>query len=166
MQRPLDDQLCFALYSATTAVVRTYRPLLAALGLTYPQYLVLLTLWQHGPLRTGELGQYLSLPAHGLAPVVRRLERAGLVRRESEPQDRRAARIVLTPEGEQLRGPALAAQREVVCATGLEPAQFAELRTTLQSLAAALHAGRPAVPHERPVATDRRWPATTRRSAS
>ena len=77
----LDDQLCFALYSATNAVVRRYRPLLAELGITYPQYLLLLVLWQDGPCTVGGLGDRLSLPPHGLSPLLDRLEQAGLVQR-------------------------------------------------------------------------------------
>lgn len=138
MQRPLDEQLCFALYSATTGVVRAYRPRLQRLGLTYPQYLVLLALWQHGPLRVGELAAHLALPAHGLAPVLRRLDAAGLVVRTAEAGDRRAVRVALTEAGRALREPALAAQREVVCETGLAPAQLAELREALRLLASRL----------------------------
>lgn len=144
--RTLDDQLCFALYSATTGIVRAYRPRLQRLGLTYPQYLVLLALWQHGPLRVGELAGHLALPAHGLAPVLRRLDAAGLVVRVPEAGDRRAVRVELTGAGRALREPALAAQREVVCETGLQPAQLAELREALRVLAGRLADPRPARP--------------------
>ncbi len=130
----LDDQLCFALYAATNAVVRTYRPLLRELGVTYPQYLTLMALWQHGSRTVGELAQHLDLPGHALTPLLRRLERAGLVVRRPSTLDGRAVVIDLTPAGHELEHAAAAAQRRVVCATGLSPEALAALRGELHDL--------------------------------
>lgn len=131
----LDDQLCFALYAATNAVVRRYRPLLAELGLTYPQYLLLLVLWQDGSRTVGELGGRLSLPPHGLSPPLDRLEAAGLVQRRGQAHDRRVVRVHLTRQGAELEAAAAVVQRSVVCSTGLDHEELAELRDRLHELA-------------------------------
>lgn len=131
----LDDQLCFALYRATNAITRSYRPRLDRIGLTYPQYVVMLALWQDGPMRSGELAARLSLPAHGLTPVLRRLESAGLLRRRREPGDGRAARIELTERGAALEGPAAAVRSQVACETGLSDSELAAAREQLHRLA-------------------------------
>jgi len=131
----LDHQLCFALYRATNAIIRSYRPGLAKIGLTYPQYVVMLALWQDGPMRSGELAARLSLPAHGLTPVLQRLESAGLLRRVRELGDGRAVRIELTDSGSALEGPAAAVQRRVACETGLSDAELAATREQLHRLA-------------------------------
>ena len=131
----LDDQLCFALYAATHAVVRRYRPQLAELGLTYPQYLLLLVLWQDGSRTVGELGARLSLPPHGLSPLLARLEAAGLVERRGQAGDRRVVRVHLTAAGAELEAAVAAVQRSVVCSTGLEDDELAELRDRLHELA-------------------------------
>lgn len=131
----LDDQLCFALYAATNAVVRTYRPMLRELGITYPQYLTLMVLWQHDELTVGELAVHLDLPGHALTPLVQRLERAGLVVRRPSSTDGRAVVVELTPVGRELETSAAAVQRRVVCATGLSPEALAVLRSDLQKLA-------------------------------
>ena len=130
----LDDQLCFALYAATNAVVRTYRPLLRDLGLTYPQYLTLMVLWQHGTRTVGELAEHLDLPGHALTPLLGRLERAGLVVRRPSATDGRAVLVELTPAGSELQGSAAVVQRRVVCATGLSPEALAALRNELHEL--------------------------------
>ncbi len=130
----LDDQLCFALYAATNAIVRTYRPLLRGLGITYPQYLTLMVLWQHGSRSIGELAQRLDLPGHALTPVVRRLERAGLVVRRPSTTDGRVVLVELTSSGRELENSAAAVQRRVVCATGLSPKALAALRGEVYEL--------------------------------
>lgn len=102
-QLHLDNQLCFALYAATNAVTRLYQPLLAELGVTYPQYLVLLVLWQQAPRTVGELGQALDLDSGTLTPLLKRMESAGLVARRRDPADERRVIVSLTAAGRQLR---------------------------------------------------------------
>ena len=107
-QRPidwlqLDNQLCFALYSASLAMTRLYKPLLEPLGLTYPQYLALLVLWERDGLAVNELGERLFLDSGTLTPLLKRLEASGLVERQRDPQDERRVRIRLTPQGRALR---------------------------------------------------------------
>ncbi|MGI8722855.1 MAG: MarR family winged helix-turn-helix transcriptional regulator [Geodermatophilaceae bacterium] len=117
----LDDQLCFALYAATNAVVRAYRPLLHHIGLNYPQYLVILVLWQDGEQAVHQIAARGALPAHALSPLVHRLQRAGLVRLRREPPDRRVVHVQLTAAGEALHAAAAEAQRTVACQTRLPP---------------------------------------------
>ena len=120
-QLRLDDQLCFALYAATNAITRAYRPLLRELGITYPQYLTLMALWQHGDATVGELARRLDLPAHALTPLLQRLEQAGLVLRRRSALDTRVVRVELTPDGVELETAASVVQRTVECSTGLSP---------------------------------------------
>jgi DNA-binding transcriptional ArsR family regulator len=94
----LDDQLCFALYAASRAVTARYRPLLDELGLTYPQYLVLLVLWEQDSISVRDLGAALQLESSTLSPLLKRLEAAGLLRRERRPDDERSVAIRLTDE--------------------------------------------------------------------
>ena len=130
----IDDQLCFALYAASHAVVRAYRPLLHDLGLTYPQYLALMVLWEDDGLPVSRLAERLQLPAHALTPLVARLERLGLLTRTRDAADGRVVRAVLTPEGARLERDAAAVQRQVVCRTGLDEESLVALRTRLHSL--------------------------------
>lgn len=130
----LDKQLCFALYAATNAITRAYRPLLRELGITYPQYLTLMALWQHGSSTVGELAAVLDLPAHALTPLLQRLEKAGLVARRRSAVDGRSVLIELTSAGVELHTSAAAAQRAVVCATNLAPTALAALRSELHNL--------------------------------
>ena len=99
----LEEQVCFALSVAARNVVAVYRPLLEPMGLTHPQYLVMLALWQHGPLSVKDLSRLLQLDPGTLSPLVKRLEGAGLVRRERDPRDERALAISLTDAGRALR---------------------------------------------------------------
>ena len=131
----LDDQLCFALYAATNAVTRAYRPLLAGLDLTYPQYLVMLVLWQDGPSASRAIADRLQLPANAVSPLIDRLEAAGLVERKRESGDRRVVPIHLTQRGMALEGAAATAQGSVVCRTGLDPDALGRLRQDLHALA-------------------------------
>jgi MarR family transcriptional regulator, organic hydroperoxide resistance regulator len=130
----LDRQVCFALYAASRAVTQFYRPLLDALGLTYPQYLVLLVLWERGPLAVKELGAALDLDSGTLSPLLKRLEAAGLVTRNRSAADERSVEIELTAAGEQLREQATTVPRTIAKATGLRVAELAELRQTLTEL--------------------------------
>lgn len=99
----LDNQLCFALYSASLAMTKLYKPLLDELGLTYPQYLVLLVLWEKDGLMVSELGQRLSLDSGTLTPLLKRLDAAGLIARIRDIQDERRVHITLTAAGRKLR---------------------------------------------------------------
>lgn len=134
----LDHQICFALHAASRAVNGVYRVILKDLGLTYPQYLVMLVLWEHGDLPVRKLGEYLRLDSGTLSPLVKRLEGAGLVRRERSVQDERSVRVRLTEEGSALRERALEVPRRIAGATGLRPAEIAELRERLDRLTATL----------------------------
>lgn len=137
----LDDQLCFALYAATHAVTRRYGPLLDAIGLTYPQYLVMLTLWQDGPSTVGGIAHRLELDSHAVTPLAERLEAAGLVTRR-RGADRREVVVAVTDQGRELEAAASRVQAEVACATGLAPADLADLRERLRTLSGELGAPR------------------------
>lgn len=137
----LDEQLCFALYKATNAITHTYRAPLAALGLTYPQYLVLLVLWECGEQTVGGLAQRLELDASTLTPLLRRMENAGLLTRQRDPSNQRSVRVGLTSQGRSLEAPAAAIQQRVACATRLENPAFEQLRSQLHQLANDLRAG-------------------------
>ncbi|NCB56708.1 MAG: MarR family transcriptional regulator [Gammaproteobacteria bacterium] len=99
----LDNQLCFALYSASNAIVRAYRPLLDKLDITYPQYLVLLVLWQQDEISLKQLGEQLFLDSGTLTPLLKRLESKGLIRRERNERDERLRVLKLTAEGNALK---------------------------------------------------------------
>ncbi|MFJ6660849.1 MarR family winged helix-turn-helix transcriptional regulator [Streptomyces sp. NPDC091377] len=131
----LDDQLCFALYAPSRAVTARYRPLLDALGLTYPpRYLTLLVLWERGSVSVRELGEELHLESSTLSPLLKRLEARGLVRRERRPDDERSVVIRLTQEGSALRHKARAVPVEIGTALGLPPEQFATAKDLLRLL--------------------------------
>ena len=99
----LDNQLCFALYSASLAMTKLYKPLLDELGLTYPQYLVMLVLWEGDGLTVSDIGERLSLDSGTLTPLLKRLEGAGLVARIRDVQDERRVHITLTPAGRRMK---------------------------------------------------------------
>ena len=116
----LDDQLCFALYSASRALTRAYAPLLAPLGLTYPQYLVLLVLWERDGLPVKDLGERLALDSGTLTPLLKRLAHQGLVERRRGADDERIVRIHLTPAGRAMRGKARRIPMELACRAGYD----------------------------------------------
>jgi DNA-binding MarR family transcriptional regulator len=99
----LDNQVCFALYSASLAMTKLYKPLLESIGLTYPQYLVMLVLWEQDGLTVSELGERLYLDSGTLTPLLKRLETGGNLRRERDAEDERRVRISLTEAGRALR---------------------------------------------------------------
>lgn len=99
----LDNQVCFALYSASLAMTKLYKPLLDDIGLTYPQYLVMLVLWEQDGITVSELGERLYLDSGTLTPLLKRLEASGHIRRTRDAQDERRVRIALTPQGLDLR---------------------------------------------------------------
>ncbi|KAA9153869.1 winged helix-turn-helix transcriptional regulator [Amycolatopsis acidicola] len=130
----LDDQVCFALYAASRAVTALYRPLLDEMGLTYPQYLVMLVLWEQGGSPVKDIGTALSLDSGTLSPLLKRLERSGLIRRERRNEDERSVRITLTPDGLALREKAAPLPIVVGDAMGLDQSGLDELRDTLRKL--------------------------------
>ena len=132
----LDRQLCFALYGAANRVTRLYRPLLAALGLTYPQYLVMLVLWEQTPRTVGALGEALDLESSTLTPLLKRLEGQGLIRRARDPGDERRVIVALTPAGAELRERARKVPEDILCRLDLPLSELAELRERLKRLAA------------------------------
>ncbi|MDR6974863.1 DNA-binding MarR family transcriptional regulator [Streptomyces sp. 3330] len=131
----LDEQLCFALYAAQRAVTAAYRPLLDELGLTYPQYLVLLVLWERGETTVKELASALRLDYGTMSPLLKRLEAAGLVRRERSARDERSVLVACTGRGEELKGRAERVPATLLATTGLETAQVTRLREELWELA-------------------------------
>ncbi|MER6990672.1 MarR family transcriptional regulator [Saccharopolyspora hirsuta] len=134
----LDRQLCFALYSASRAFTNLYRPFLGELGLTYPQYLVMLVLWERESLAVKELGAALRLDSGTLSPLLKRLEARGLVVRERSSDDERSVFVALTGEGRDLKERAREIPGRMLAATGLELDGVVELRSTLEQLTAAL----------------------------
>lgn len=134
----LDNQLCFSLYAATHAIKKAYRPLLDRLGLTYPQYLVLIVLWSGDKLKVSDIGDRLSLDSGTLTPVLKRLEAMGLVHRRRRPEDEREVEIALSTEGRALRQKAVGVRQDIVRKLGMSEAEIAELRTVLNTLVATL----------------------------
>lgn len=136
----LDLQICFALHAASRAFGSVYRGLLGELGLTYPQYLVMLVLWEEGDTPVKKLGERLRLDSGTLSPLLKRLEAAELVQRERSTLDERSVVVRLTPPGRELRTRALDVPRRVGAATGLEVADMADLRDRLTALTRTLDA--------------------------
>lgn len=130
----LDLQICFALYAASSHITRLYRPLLEPLGLTYPQYLTMMLLWEKAPRSVGELGAALDLDSATLTPLLKRLEANGLVRRSRDPEDERRVRVALTKKGGALREKAAAVPRALLCQLPLEMKDLARLRGLLDRL--------------------------------
>ena len=139
----LDSQLCFALYAAARAMTQAYAKLLTPLGLTYPQYLVMLVLWEEDGLAVRQLGERLELDSGTLTPLLKRLEAAGLVRRARDRADERMVRIHLTPAARGLRQRARGVPRAVACSAGLRVPELARLRTELRHLTHTLRSVEP-----------------------
>ncbi|MDB5392794.1 MAG: MarR family transcriptional regulator [Rhodospirillales bacterium] len=123
----LDQQLCFALYSAVNRVTRLYRPVLAALGLTYPQYLAMLALWERSPRTVGALGEALELDSGTITPLLKRLEKQDLVRRRRDPVDERRVIVELTAAGQALRVRAAEVPASLACRIAIPQAELIEL---------------------------------------
>ncbi|MEU9800341.1 MarR family transcriptional regulator [Streptomyces sp. NPDC051000] len=136
----LDGQICFALNAASRAFGGLYRVVLKDLGLTYPQYLVMLVLWEHGTTPVKQLGEHLRLDSGTLSPLLKRLEAAGLIRRERSTEDERSVHAVLTGEGAALRARAVAVPRRIAAATGFELDEIRDLQARLSRLTEALDA--------------------------
>lgn len=130
----LDDQLCFALYAATNQITRAYRPLLEDIGLTYPQYLVMLVLWESDSRPVNDIATRLKLAPHALSPMLGRLEKAGFVERRTDGDDGRVVNVSLTAQGRVLESDASRAQYDVVDQTGLCGEDLGDLRGALHAL--------------------------------
>lgn len=137
---PLDNQLCFAVYSTAHAFNRLYKPILDDLGLTYPQYLVMLVLWEGDGVTVKDIGERLHLDSGTLTPLLKRLEAAGLIGRSRDPADERQVRIALTAAGTALRQRATAVPPQILAATGCSVDELVALKRTLLALRDTLNA--------------------------
>jgi len=138
----LDEQLCFALYNASRALTRAYAPLLEPLGLTYPQYLVLLVLWERDGVPVKQIGERLALDSGTLTPLLKRLDHQGLVTRRRGEDDERVVRVHLTPTGRALRTRARKVPTELACRAGYDLASERAVRDLVRlrdELAALAH---------------------------
>lgn len=133
----LDAQVCFAMVRAARNVVSIYRPILEPLGLTHPQYLVMLALWEESPRALGELAEALALDSATVSPLVKRLEAQGLVTRQRSAHDERRLDIVVTPEGQALREKALNVPPAVMDAVGMDLDAIVALREALRPFSGA-----------------------------
>jgi DNA-binding MarR family transcriptional regulator len=138
----LDRQVCFAVVAASRSIVALYKPILEPLGLTHPQYLVMLALWENSPLRVKDLGERLLLDPATLSPLLKRLEQQGLVTRARDSSDERALALALTPAGTALRRHAELVPEQVIDRLGLS---IGELESIRDSAAALLSASRAAI---------------------
>ncbi|WP_345497583.1 MarR family winged helix-turn-helix transcriptional regulator [Nocardia callitridis] len=134
----LDEQLCFPLYAASRAMTAVYRPKLERLGVTYPQYLVLMALWERDGRSVGDLSTALALDSGTLSPLLKRLAATGLVHRRRSNTDERRVEIQLTERGQGLRAEAACIPAEMSEASGLSEAEFLTLRAMLRRLSTAL----------------------------
>lgn len=134
----LDDQLCFALHSTSLAMDKVYRKLLGKLGLTYPQYLVMLVLWEQDGVILSDIGKRLFLDSATLTPLLKRLEAAGFISRNRAREDERQVVISLTPEGRALKQQAAEVPPQVFCATACTPQGLLKLKAELEQLRAHL----------------------------
>ena len=130
----LDNQLCFKLYAASRAVTRAYKPMLDELGLTYPQYLAMLVLWEQDGVMVSELGDRLSLDSGTLTPLLKRLEAAGLVARIRDVQDERRVHVSLTAAGRKLKARAARIPGCVLSATQCSIPELISLTQQVQAL--------------------------------
>ena len=137
---PLDQQLCFALYSASMAIGRAYKPMLDALGLTYPQYLVLHALWEKDGRTIGEIADRLGLESSTITPLVKRLESAGLLARARNPDDERQVLVSLTPRGHDIRDRCGCLGEELLARSGMTVEQLGKLNRKVQALRDAVAA--------------------------
>ena len=135
----LDRQVCFSLVVAARSVVALYRPVLEPLGLTHPQYLVMLALWEGAPLTIRQLGALLSLEPATVSPLVKRLQSAGLVTRETHPRDERAIHVSLTDAGRALRERALDVPPQIMRRLGMGHDELEALERALATFIAASH---------------------------
>ena len=136
----LDNQLCIAVYAAAQAFTATYKPLLEPMGLTYPQYLTMLVLWEEDDHTETAIGERLGLDSGTLTPLLKRLEAAGLLTRTRDTTDERQVRIALTPSGRSLKQKARGIPAKLLCASGLSLGEIKALHGALGRLTANLQA--------------------------
>ncbi|GFE13219.1 MarR family transcriptional regulator [Streptomyces glebosus] len=136
---PLEDHFCFTLYAASRAVTNAYRPLLDELGLTYPQYLVMVVLWQHGTASVKDLVAALQLDYGTVTPLIKRLEANGLLRRQRRADDERVVEVALTPQGTALSQNIRAVPLAVGDTMGLTPEEFTTAQSLLRRVTANVH---------------------------
>jgi DNA-binding MarR family transcriptional regulator len=166
----LDHQLCFALYAASRAMIRAYQPLLEPLGITYPQYLALLVLWEHEGISVKQLGARLALDSGTLTPLLQRLDALGIVQRARSSADERVVEVRLTAEGRALRARAKDIPAKLACRAGFDPSEpeslraLGQLRAQLHALVATLEANGPSDEAEPSEAPPTRAPRATRRA--
>jgi len=134
----LDQQLCFALYASSLAMTKLYKPLLEPLGLTYPQYLVMLVLWEQDGISVSTLGQRLSLDSGTLTPLLKRLETAALIHRRRASDDERRVDILLTESGRTLKNHALSIPPQLACASACSLEELSSLTRRLHELRSQL----------------------------
>ncbi len=137
----LGKQLCFAVYSAAHAFTRAYKPLLDRFGLTYPQYLVLLALWQQDGMTVKRIGEEIGLDSGTLSPLLKRLEAAGYVARQRDPGDERQVIVSLTDKGRELKAEAFGILADISKASGCSLEDAGEIRESLHQLARRLSSG-------------------------
>ncbi|HSU79570.1 MAG TPA: MarR family transcriptional regulator [Candidatus Angelobacter sp.] len=130
----LEDHLCFSLYACSRAILRQYRPYLDELNLTYPQYLVLLVLWEKGQRTVKELGESLDLDSGTLTPLLKRMESNQLVERRRDPSDERVVTVRLTEDGRSLRGKATCIPKALLEKIGLNSDDMIALNETIKKL--------------------------------
>lgn len=136
----LDNQLCYALYAAAHRMTKSYRPMLERMGLTYPQYLVLLVLWETDGVTVSEIGRRLRLDSGTLTPVLKRLEAAGFLHRNRRRSDEREVEIALTPHGRALRAEAGIVRESVMCQLNMSEPEVQVMRAGLNALIENLNA--------------------------
>jgi DNA-binding MarR family transcriptional regulator len=136
----LDNQICFAVYSAAHAFNRVYKPLLDRLGLTYPQYLVMLALWERDGVPLKDIGERLFLDSGTLTPLLKRLEAAGLVKRTRSTEDERQVKIVLTALGQALKDKARSVPLSILDASSCSVAELSDVRSEIVALRDRLNA--------------------------
>lgn len=131
---PLDAHLCFAIYSANIAINRAYRPVLEQLGITYPQYLVLGALWEADGQAVGAIADRLSLESSTITPLMKRLETAGFVRRQRNPEDERQVIVTLTPKGKALQEESKCLAATLLERSGLPVEELIKLNAQVSAL--------------------------------
>ncbi len=134
----LDNQLCFTLYAASRIITARYRPLLLELGLTYPQYITMLVLWESSNLSVSEIGERLILDSGTLTPLLKKLESSGLIERRRDSADERRVIVSLTAKGTELKHQAASIPEKLICGTGLSLHQITELRKKINELIAGI----------------------------
>jgi MarR family transcriptional regulator, organic hydroperoxide resistance regulator len=136
----LDNQICFAVYSTAHAFNRVYKPLLDRLSLTYPQYLVMLVLWERDGVPVKDIGERLHLDSGTLTPLLKRLEAAGLIKRARSSEDERQVLIALTPQGQTLREKARTVPQSILAATACSISELSAMKNEIIALRDRLNA--------------------------